>query len=145
MAHDEPMSTAVDGGRIDWPGTYQIGSTAPPDIGDTRLPRTARARRGARFVLGWGGPSKDSFSSIILQTLRRGNQGSILPRPVRLQPRRPNRANDMGQWDSLVLQTQTDWSNGRIYQDSYNAIAYSTLASPTIRSPIGLLIRGRES
>jgi Tfp pilus assembly protein PilF len=130
VAQDEAyVYLRLDVGRIDWAHAhYQVGiDTYRRNLGDTQLPNTgSRAPVGLEFVLDLGGPAA---SQLLVDH-------SYNPyRPVAIPGSKPSAtqyvynpalrivANDLGQWDSLVVVP----NRRRIGRDGtiYPAISYN--------------------
>ena len=130
IAHDEAyVYLRLDVGRIDWARAhYQIGiDTYRRNLGDTRLPNTGtRAPVGLEFVLDIGGPEQ---SQLLVDHPYNPYRAVVIPgsKPQATQyvynPAVRIVANDLGQWDSLVVapNRRRIGRDGRIYPAiSYN-------------------------
>jgi Tfp pilus assembly protein PilF len=110
VAQDEAyVYLRLDVGRIDWAHAhYQIGiDTYRRDLGDKELPNTGtRAPVGLEFVLDLGGPQA---SQLLVDHLYNPYRPVAIPgsKPPAIQyvynPVVRIVANDLGQWDSLVV------------------------------------------
>ncbi len=130
VAQDEAyVYLRLDVGRIDWARAhYQIGiDTYRPNLGDTRLPHTdSRAPIGLEFVLVLGGPEQ---SQVLVDHPYNPYRPVVIPasKPQATQyvynPAVRIVANDLGQWDSLVVVP----NRRRIGRDGkiYPAISYN--------------------
>ena len=130
VTHDEAyLYLRLDVGRIDWTrGRYLIGiDTYRRNLGDTRLPQTgSRAPVGLEFVLNLAGPAA---SQVLVDHPYNPYRPVVIPgsKPPATQyvynPQVGTVANDLGQWDSLVVvpNRRRIGRDGRIYPAiSYN-------------------------
>jgi Tfp pilus assembly protein PilF len=130
VAQDEAyVYLRLDVGRIDWTRAhYQIGiDTYRRNLGDTRLPHTGSAAPiGLEFVLDLGGPEQ---SQVLVDHPYNPYRPVVIPgsKPQATQhvynPAVRIVANDLGQWDSLVVVP----NRRRIGRDGkiYPAISYN--------------------
>jgi hypothetical protein len=130
VAHDEAyVYLRLDVGQIDWArGRYQIGvDTYRRNLGDTRLPNTGtRSPVGLEFVLDIHGPEQtqvlvdhpyNPYRPVVIPGSKPPATQYVYNPAVRIV------ANDLGQWDSLVVAP----NRRRIGRDGkiYPAISYN--------------------